>query len=424
MGHTEGPVSGSSEHRTNVAYVVGHYPAVSHAFVTREVLALRAAGARVETISIHRSAEEDALSGDDRAEREATHTLLPPRILTVLRAHLRALTSPGAYFATLASALRGAPAGIRGRVWGAFYFAEAILVWHHCMRRGVRHLHAHHLNQASDAAMLAAQYANAAGASPRWTWSFTMHGPNELFDVTRFRLAEKAASAATVVCISDFARSQVMCFLPEDAWPRLRVVHCGVDPTEYDPDRERVTSDDDAFRILYIGRLVPFKGQGVLLEAVAVMREDGIEAELTLVGEGPSRAELEARAAALGLAEAVSFTGAVGQDEIRRHYAAADVFCLPSFAEGVPVVLMEAMAMRVPVISTRIMGIPELIDDGSDGLLIAPGRSDELVAALTRMARDPELRAALGERGREKVKREFDVRQSGRELGEIFTAIE
>lgn len=409
---------------SRVAYVVGRYPAVSHAFVTREVLALRAAGVRVETISIHQAGAADALSEVDRAEAESTYALLPPRLGEVLAAHLRAMASPRAYLATLAHAVRSGPAGVKGRVWQLFYFLEAILVWRHCRRRGARHLHAHHLNQASDAAMLATEYANRSGASPKWTWSFTMHGPNEFYDVSRFRLAEKAASAAAVVCISDFARSQVMGFIPEEVWPRLRVVHCGVDPAEFDPDRAQRGAADSAFRILYVGRLVPFKGQAILLEALALVRAEGVDARLTLIGEGPSREKLERRAAALGLSGAVTFAGAVGQDEIRSYYAEADVFCLPSFAEGVPVVLMEAMAMQVPVVTSRVMGIGELVDDGESGLLVRPGRVDELEAALMNLARDPELRERLGRRGRDRIVAEFDVRESGRRLARIFAAVE
>jgi colanic acid/amylovoran biosynthesis glycosyltransferase len=407
---------------THVAYVVGRYPAVSHAFVTREVLALRKAGVRVDTISIHTAPAEDVLSEVDRSERDTTYSLLPIRIGAFVSAHLRAfLKSPRAYLATMAQALLNSPGGVRGRLWQLFYFAEGILVWRHCTRTGARHIHAHHLNQASDAAMLAAHYGNAVGSDPPWTWSFTMHGPNEFYDVSRFRLAHKARDAAMVVCISDFARSQVMGFTPEEAWPRLRAVHCGVDPTEYDPDREEAARTAGIFRILYVGRLVAFKGQGVLLDALASLRDTGVDARLDLVGDGPSRAYLQQRAEALGLAEEVTFLGAVGQDEIRAHYSAADVFCLPSFAEGVPVVLMEAMAMRVPVVTTRIMGISELIDDEVDGLLVRPGRVDQLTRALARLANDPELREELGRRGREKVLAEFDVRESGRRLGELFT---
>lgn len=420
---------------SRVAYVVGRYPAVSHAFVTREVMALRAAGVEVETISIHRAEDGDALSASDRAERERTYALLPVRPAALVGAQLRALLgAPGAYLSTLAGALRSGPPGLRARVWQLFYFLEAIMVWNRCRARRVHHLHAHHLNQAADAALLAVRYANARGSRPAWTWSFTMHGPNELYDVTRFQLAEKAEEATAVACISDFARSQVMGFTPEERWPRFSVVHCGVDPTEFDPDAPAAeaskaaanggppAADGVPFRVLYVGRLVPFKGQAILLEAIAGLRARGIDARLTMIGEGPAREGAERRAAQFGLNGEVRFAGAVGQDEIRAHYAAADAFCLPSFAEGVPVVLMEAMAMRVPVVTSRIMGISELVDDGEQGLLVRPGRADELAAALERLARDPELRTRLGRAGREKVSAEFDVRESGKRLAAIFAA--
>jgi len=408
-----------------VAYVVGRYPAVSHAFVTREVQALRAAGVEVETISIHRAGDADALSALDRAERERTYALLPVRLGELALANLRALLAPRAYIRALLGAVRDGQPGVRGRLWALFYFLEAMLIWRHCARRRVRHLHVHHLNQASDATMIAVAYANARGRGPRWSWSFTMHGPNELYDVSRFRLAEKAESAAAVACISDFARSQVMAFAPEERWSRFRVVHCGVDPSEYDPDQiaaERV--EDGSFRVLCVGRLVAFKGQALLLDSIAELRQQGVDARLTLVGDGESRAQLERRASQLGIAGAVELAGAVGQDEIRERYAAADAFCLPSFAEGVPVVLMEAMAMRLPVVTTRVMGIAELVEDGADGILLPPGRGDVLTAALARLAADPDLRTRLGARGREKVTAEFDVRESGRQLAEMFAGVE
>jgi colanic acid/amylovoran biosynthesis glycosyltransferase len=403
-----------------VAYVVGRYPAVSHTFVTREVHALRSAGVEVHTISIHRASDADVLSARDRAERKATYWLLPPRLGRVLGAHLTAAArAPRAYLETLAEAVRGAPEGLKARIWGAFYFAEAIMVWNHCRRRGINHIHAHHLNQASDAAMLAARFGNARGE--RWTWSFTMHGPNEFYDVSRYRLVEKASSASFVACISDFARSQVMGFVPEKRWPRLHVVHCGVDPDEYDPRQQPPPIErGSSFRILYVGRLVPFKGQGILLESLARLRADGIEADLILIGDGPSRADLEDKAEALGVGRFAEFVGSVGQDEIRSYFAAADVFCLPSFAEGVPVVLMEAMAMEVPVVTTRVMGISELVEHGTDGLLVRPGRLDELTEALAELAADVDLRRSLGRKGREKVRAEFDVRQAGWMLAEIL----
>src|SRR4029077_7349073 len=137
--------------------------------------------------------------------------------------------------------------GIRGRLWQLFYFAEAIMVWRHCVKQGVRHLHAHHLNQASDSAMLCARFGNWAERAGEWTWSFTMHGPNEFYDVGRFRLAQKAGEAAAVICISDFARSQVMGQTEERIWPRLHVIHCGIDLSRFTPVKPPARSGQAEF---------------------------------------------------------------------------------------------------------------------------------------------------------------------------------
>jgi glycosyltransferase involved in cell wall biosynthesis len=160
----------------------------------------------------------------------------------------------------------------------------------------------------------------------------------------------------------------------------------------------------------------------LLLEAFAELCGRGLSGRLTLVGDGPKRAEFEALAARLGVADRVTFTGAVGQDQIRPIYRSADIFCLPSMAEGLPVVLMEAMAFEVPVIATRAFGIPELIEDGRSGLLVSPGRVDLVVDAIERLLRDPDLRQRIGQEGRRKVLAEFDVNTSARRLREILEA--
>jgi len=153
-------------------------------------------------------------------------------------------------------------------VWQAFYFAEAILLWDVCRRRGVRHLHAHHINQAADAAMLACSFARG-----RMTWSFTMHGPNEFYEVRHFGLARKVAAAQAVACISDFCRSQVMAHVDPAQWGKLTIVHCGVNPEEYVPAPR--PEGDGPVEVLCVGRLVPVKGQRLLIDAAE-----------RLVGEG------------------------------------------------------------------------------------------------------------------------------------------
>jgi colanic acid/amylovoran biosynthesis glycosyltransferase len=385
-----------------VAYLVGNYPTVSHTFIAREVDGLRARGLDVQTFSIRRTPPEQLLTDADRRAAAETSVILPPPPGELLGAHLRALVRrPGRYLATLALALHLSAGGVRNGLWQLFYFAEAILLADRLRRRGIGHVHAHFANVATAVALLAAHH------SDGLTWSFTMHGPSEFDDVTRYALAEKVRRAAFVACIGDYCRSQLMKLVEPAQWRKLEIVHCGVDPRDFAPAERGGRA---GLQVLCVGRLVPDKGQSILLEALAELRRRDVALSATFAGDGPDRGALEAQASRLGVD--VEFTGAVGQGRIRELYAAADVFCLPSFAEGVPVVLMEAMATGLPVVTTRIMGIPELVEDGVAGVLVAPGRSGELADALEALAGDPTRREAMGRAGRAKVVSEYDIAQS------------
>jgi colanic acid/amylovoran biosynthesis glycosyltransferase len=405
-----------------IAYLCSKYPAVSHTFVLREVTGLRALGAEIDTFSIRRADSDQLLAQADRDAFESTYAILPPRWRALLAAHLRLLArAPAAYLSTLAFALRLAPAGLRGRLWQLFYFVEAVVLWNECRRRGIRHIHVHMGNVAADVALLTAHIGSAVQPRRPWSWSFTLHGPDELFDVSHFRLAHKLQHARFVVCISDYTRSQLMALSAPETWDRLHVIHVGIPIEQFTrADNGGPPSSRADATILFIGRLVPAKGHAVLLEAAARLVGRGHDVNVTLAGEGPLRPTLERFAAQLGLAARVSFPGAVGQEEIHAMYAGATIFCLPSFAEGVPGVLMEAMAMTLPVVSTRITGVPELIEDGRTGLLVAPGRPDELADALQRLLCDPALVDELGRNAREKVIGEFNAHRAAAQLHALF----
>jgi colanic acid/amylovoran biosynthesis glycosyltransferase len=401
-----------------VGYVVSGYPAVSHTFITREVQALRRLGVQVRTFSIRATPPTQLLSEEDRQEMAVTTAILPIAPPSLARVHLQAfLQRPISYLRTLASAVRLGEPTPRATLWRIFYFAEAIVLWSHCRRSGIRHLHAHFANVASWVSMLAAEF----GVEDGFTWSFTMHGPTEFANVEAFALEQKVIDARFVACISDFCRSQLMRIVSPDAWHKIVEVPCGLRFGAVTTSSVVDDGSDRAIHVLCVGRLVPDKGQELLIDAVAGLRDAGHDIHVTLIGDGPDRERLEHRARKLDSSSAIAFTGSLPQLELVTYLARADIFCLPSFAEGLPVAIMEAMALGVPVISTRIAGIPELIIDGENGRLISPGRVDLLQAAILELATTPSLRESWGRRGRETVRARHDVDESARLLRALFS---
>ena len=404
-----------------IAYLMSHYPAISHAFVLREVEHVRAAGVDLETLSTHRAEAADLLAADDRRAAATTFSVLPTSPRTVLGAHLEALIrSPRRYLATLALALRTGAPGARERLWHLFYFAEAMILLRHCRRAGIAHIHAQFADAATDVAMLVTHYRRGQRVNGvACSWSLAVHGSVEFYDVTRYALSSKLAHASFAVAISDFGRSQLMTLSPPERWPHIHVVRCGVDLRVFAAPSERSSSDRHA-EILFVGRLLRGKGLALLFEAIEELRRRGLVVVATIVGDGPAREELEAVVQRRQLSAHVRFLGSIGQDDIRAHYARADIFCLPSFAEGIPVVAIEAMAMELPLVTTRIMGIPELVDDGTEGLLTPPGRADALTEALDRLVRTPEERRRMGRAARRRVETDYDVARSAERMRAVL----
>ena len=402
-----------------IAYLVGRYPSVTHTFILREVRALECLGVEVHRFSIWRTDEQGLLTSVDREEWARTEALLATTPTSALGAHLRAIArAPAAYVRTLGRALALSAAGLRRRAVAVSWFVEAVLLWEACRRRGVRHVHVHLDGTGPMVALLAVEFANARkNEGGGWSWSQTVHGSKEFYDVHRERLEVKAAGATFLACISDYTRSQVMAFVPEELWPKLVVVRCGVDLEEFAPRGPRA---DGELRILTVGRVDAMKGTVVLLQALQQLAERGLRPTLTVVGDGPSKAKGIAMAERLGISDQVNWEGAVGQDRIRDYYAGCDVFCLPSFAEGIPIVLMEAMAMELPVVANAITGIVELVENGVSGFLVRPGRVDELTEQLAKLLEDPALRRSMGRAGRARVQSEYDLEDNVRRLARIF----
>ena len=376
--------------------MTGEYPRMTDTFIQREIDALRRAGVEVHEFSIRRPSAREA---GPRAIADATTYVLPVAPLRLLRAHLSLFaSSPRRYAEAARLAWRTRTPGARSILYQAFYFAEAAVVAFELRQREVSHLHNHFGDSSCTVAMLAATLGGI-------TFSFTIHGPGEFLTASSWALDEKASRALFVACISHFCRSQVMIWAPVAAWPRLHVVHCGVRICA----RALAPHRDDGAQLLWVGRLAKLKGLPTLIDAVSLLRKQWPALRLDVVGDGPDRAALARRVVELGLESQVRFLGYLGSDEVAARMRESDVFVMSSLAEGVPVVLMEAMAAGLPVVAPAIAGLAELVDHGTSGFLTPAGDAAALVERVSELLARPDLRRSMGAAGRARVEREFDV---------------
>jgi glycosyltransferase involved in cell wall biosynthesis len=394
-----------------VAYLTNQYPKTSHSFVRREIVGVEAEGICVERVSVRRTTEE-LVDPRDREEAARTHVLLGGGVAGLLIPAFGALLrAPGRFLSALAAAVRLGRRSDRGVLVNLVYLLEACELCAFARLNGVDHVHAHFGTNPPLVTLLAQLLGGP-------TYSFTVHGPEE-FDRPRFlRIGEKIASAKFVVAISEFGRSQLFRWCELAHWPRIQVVHCGVDELFLGLEPTPVP---DVPRLVCVGRLCEQKGQLLLVEAAARVAEDDVPFELVLAGDGEMRAEVEARIAELGISGRVRITGWLAGEEVRSEVLAARAFVLPSFAEGLPVVIMEALALHRPVISTYVAGIPELVTPGECGWLVPAGDVDALAAAMKdALAAPVDELARMGATGAARVAERHDARIEAKKLAALF----
>jgi glycosyltransferase involved in cell wall biosynthesis len=397
-----------------IAYLTGQYPRATDTFIQREVAQLRAQGLEVLTCSIRKTDSTHHVGPEQRAEFAATFQVQQQarNPLHLLRAHLSVLgRGPGRWRKAAILAWRTAPPGLRAALWQLFYFLQAAVLAEHLRANRVAHLHNHFADSSCSVAMVAACMNDI-------PFSFTMHGPAIFYEPKHWRIDEKMAQARFVSCISHFCRAQGMMFADQKHWPRLKIVHCGIDPEKYGK-HARTTFGK---HIVFVGRLDAVKGVPLLLEAVAALHDRHPDLRLSIVGDGPHREQLEQYAKRLGVDEIVGFLGYRSQDAVAELLAEADMLVLPSFAEGVPVVLMEAMAARLPVIASQVAGVGELVEDGVSGHLIPAGDMQSLIARMDHLLSHPEVCARMGEAGRARVLADFDIGKEAAWLKVLLTA--
>jgi glycosyltransferase involved in cell wall biosynthesis len=394
-----------------VAYLINQYPRASHSFIRREIAALESLGLTVCRFSIRRSGDE-IVDEADQAEQKRTRALLSVGMMRLFASTIATMLSrPAAFVRALRLGLRVGIQGDRGPLIHLIYLAEACVLLRRLRQCDATHLHAHFGTNSATVAMLT----RALGGPP---YSFTVHGPEEFDRPQALRLDEKIARAKFVVAISEFGRSQLFRWCEQKHWNKIHVVHCGVDAMFLAAE----SSDPPAApRLVCVGRLAEQKGQLLLVQAAAELARRGISFELVLVGDGPMRPQIERLCRELNMNGHIRITGTVSNAQVRAELEQARAMVLASFAEGLPVVIMEALALRRPVISTQVAGIPELVESGVSGWLVPPGSADALSQAMAAALETPPAKLReMGAAGAARVARQHDAVIEAKKLIALF----
>ena len=392
--------------RLRIAYFVNKYPAVSHSFIRREVLELERSGVDVRRYAIYCEAGtlQDALDKQEYRQTRYIKSQTPLRLFIDIVSLV--LSRPARFLRSLVKTLRYGRRSDAGIVKHMLYFLEGCVLARWCEQDGVSHVHAHFGTNSAAIAMYASWLSGIG-------YSFTVHGPDEFDNPRGLLLREKIRHARFVVAITSYCRSQLMRWSDHDCWSRIRIVHCGLDEGFFAPATPAANNDANTGGpyLLCIGRLSAQKGQLLLIEAIAKLRKRGKNIRLVLAGDGEMREEIEAYCRKHGLSEQVTITGWIDSDTVKQLLEGCLAMVLPSFAEGLPVVIMEAFARRKPVLTTYIAGIPELVKDQENGLLFPAGSVDAIVSAIDEIQGcTPASRKQMGQAGYEAVKEHHHIR--------------
>ena len=399
--------------KLRIAYFINQYPKVSHSFIRREILELERQGFDVQRIAL-RGWNQAVVDSEDISEKERTRYLLQGGLLGLPIAVLRALlVAPLLFFGALGLAIKMSRRADRALPYHLIYLAEAcrLLFW---MRSfGARHIHAHFGTNSAEVVMLA----NALGGPG---YSFTVHGPEE-FDKPQFiNLGEKIRRSKFAVAVSSYGRSQLFRWVDHSEWAKVHVVHCGLDAAFYNVPP---TDPPDVPRLVCVGRLCEQKGQLLLINALALVAQRGIAWELVLAGDGEMRADVEALIARHSLQSRVRVTGWISSAQVREEILASRAMVLPSFAEGLPVVIMEAMSLHRPVLTTAVAGIPELVRHEECGWLFAAGSIEELADAISSCLATPaDQLATMGQAAHARVLQRHSIDTEVSKLAQHLTA--
>ncbi|HJZ89907.1 MAG TPA: glycosyltransferase family 4 protein [Gemmataceae bacterium] len=397
-----------------IAYLTNQYPHVRHTFIRREIVALERLGVPVERFSI-RDTGADAVDPADRAEHAKTRALLSAGKLVLLATFLtHAMTRPNRFLRAVRCAIRLGRRSDRGVLRHLAYLAEGCLLRKWLSGAGVTHLHVHFATNPAAVAL----FCRLLGGP---SYSITVHGPEEWDRPEALSLKEKYENAAFVVAVTDFGRCQVYRWTSLTFWPRIHVVRCGVDEAFLKSDPEPVRPTD---KLVLVAGLVEQKGHLLLIQALARVKQAGVTFQMFFIGDGHLRPILEAEVKRLGLMDNVEFAGWQSNAEVREHLRTARALVMPSFAENLPVAMMEALATGRPVLGTYIAGVPELVENGVNGWLVPAGNVDATADAILRILRTPPAELTrMGRAGAEVIRARHDAAKESAKMRDLFAAV-
>jgi colanic acid/amylovoran biosynthesis glycosyltransferase len=404
-----------SEQPAPIAYVAQTFPALTQTFVYRETLALQDRGFNIVTCAIWRP-DKGNLPQESRHLVDRSFYVFPISWLKFLKAHLNVfLTRPGKYIGTLLFVLTRKGESYRHRLRSCYHFLEAIYLAPELRKRQVRHIHAHFTINAATIALVLSRVLGI-------TFSFTAHN---IFFTDRLLLKEKVRAARFIVAISEFTKQFLTgLVVAEHFGHKIHVVHCGLSPDDFAPADPKPQGGVPL--LLFVAQLTERKGAPVLIEACRLLAERGVAFRCVVVGDGPQKPLVEQLVKRYALQQVVELIGSLHQEDVKSYLERADVFVLPCVTasngdmDGIPVSLMEAMAMEIPTVSTYVSGIPELIENEESGLLVNEKDEVALANALQRLLEDQALCAKLGKNGRHKVIQEFNIHKSASQLATLY----
>jgi glycosyltransferase involved in cell wall biosynthesis len=394
-----------------LAYFVNIYPRATDTFIRREVLGLRKRGLEVLTYSVRKSGSDHDVDAEVASEKSNTQYLLPFSIFDLSSTLIKTfLVKPRLFVRTCILAFKTSRPGVKGHFLQLAYFLEAVLLARCITEDSVEHLHNHFGDNGGTVTLLASTLAEL-------PYSISIHGPHIFLDGLHWALDTKTEKAKFISCIGHFCTSQMMLYSDKDSWDKFIIVRCGIDLAQFDYRIPR----GKAKKIVYTGRLSAEKGLPVLFDSIAQLKTRNYDIEVNLLGDGEDRKFLEQLTKEQGIDDVISFAGFVDQSTLVETLRSSDIFVLPSFAEGIPVSLMEAMAIGIPVIATYVGGVAELVIDQKTGQVVSPSDSLDLANAIARYIDDEVFCQTISKNARVKVENEFNIEDQVDKLAHLFT---